>query len=207
MYILSNEAFATADGIPIYKIGITEGLEQRMRSLYATGVPLPFECEYAAHVPTAAAVEKAVFGMLHPFRVNENREFFRLKEEQLRGTIDLLKAIGTPVAGFETILPVETEADTAAIEKEKRRSAFRFSMVDLEPGAVLTFAKDPAATCKVHDDRNVEFEGEVVSLTVAAQRVLERLGYQWQAVQGPLYWLHAGRSLSELRRDQEALGE
>lgn len=84
VYLLSNEAFATADGIPIYKIGVTEGLEQRMRSLYATGVPLPFECEYAAHVPTAAAVEKAVFGML--YRFYEGRSLSDLRHE--RETLD-----------------------------------------------------------------------------------------------------------------------
>ena len=53
VYILINEA------MPNYvKVGITSDLEQRIRSLDTTGIPLPFECFYATKVKDARFVEK-----------------------------------------------------------------------------------------------------------------------------------------------------
>ena len=53
IYILINEA------MPGYvKIGKTNNLEQRIRSLDTTGVPLPFECFYACTVTDSAFVER-----------------------------------------------------------------------------------------------------------------------------------------------------
>ncbi len=57
VYILTNPAIPN-----MIKLGITmqEDVKQRMAQLYTTGVPLPFECLYAARVPNYANVEKAL---------------------------------------------------------------------------------------------------------------------------------------------------
>ena len=53
IYILTNQAH------PDYiKIGKTSNLEQRLKSLDTTGVPLPFECYYAVEVDDMSRVEK-----------------------------------------------------------------------------------------------------------------------------------------------------
>ncbi len=55
IYILTNEAMHG-----LVKIGYTQNLEQRMRELSApSGVPLPFECHYAAEVPDHAPQHRA----------------------------------------------------------------------------------------------------------------------------------------------------
>ena len=49
VYILTNEAMPD-----MVKIGITSTtVEERMKSLQSTGVPLPFTCYYAAEVEDA----------------------------------------------------------------------------------------------------------------------------------------------------------
>jgi len=57
VYVLSNPAMPG-----LVKIGKTNQLEveERMKQLYGTGVPVPFDCEFACKVKDAAEVEKAL---------------------------------------------------------------------------------------------------------------------------------------------------
>lgn len=72
IYIFTNEA------MPDYiKIGTTQrSVQERMRDLYTSGLPVPFECYYAAEVPKAQNVERRLHRAFDKFRVNQNREFF-----------------------------------------------------------------------------------------------------------------------------------
>jgi hypothetical protein len=76
-------------------------------------------------------------------------------------------------------------------------------MVDIPVGSVLTFTRDKERTCRVVDSRNVEFEGEKISLSESARRIFEGLGYIWKTVQGPLYWEYEGETLEERRKRME----
>ena len=53
VYVLINDAF---DGY--LKIGKTINLEQRLKQLDNTSVPLPFRCVYAVKVPDMDAIER-----------------------------------------------------------------------------------------------------------------------------------------------------
>ena len=54
VYVLTNEAMPG-----IVKIGrTTDGVQSRMRSLFNTNLPLPFECAYAAEGADAVVVER-----------------------------------------------------------------------------------------------------------------------------------------------------
>ena len=57
------------------KIGKTvRGMDARLNELYRTGVPLPFECAYAARVGDEGQVEQAFHLAFGPYRVNPIRE-------------------------------------------------------------------------------------------------------------------------------------
>ena len=77
VYVLSNPAMPG-----LLKIGRTDkdDLSQRMKDLYATGVPLPFDCVYACVVNAKdnATVEKALHEKFAKHRVNPRREFFKV---------------------------------------------------------------------------------------------------------------------------------
>jgi hypothetical protein len=52
---------------------------------------------------------------------------------------------------------VESTEDKVAFEKaKKQRERFKFSLLNIEPGTILTFAKDPEITCIVIDWLNLE---------------------------------------------------
>lgn len=84
VYLLTNPVMPG-----LVKIGMTtrEDMDSRMRELYSTGVPIPFECPFACRVKKSdcAKIEKALHTVFSPHRVNANREFFRIQVEQALG--------------------------------------------------------------------------------------------------------------------------
>ena len=83
----------------------------------------------------------------------------------------------------------ETEQDKQALNSAKqKRKHFNFEMINLAPGTVLEFVKDNTITCEVHDDTKVKFRNEITSISNAADIVLREMGYDWAAVQGPIWW-------------------
>lgn len=196
VYILTNEA------MPDYiKIGTTRGtIQKRMKQLYTSAVPVPFECHYAAEVEISKNVEKRLHRAFDKYRVNKNREFFEIEAAAVAEIIRMVAI--KEVTPTETI--VETSDDQQAIQRlEKRVERFSFKMVGIAPGTVLTFKLDEELTCTVLDNRSVEFEGEKTSLSSAALTALKRQGFDWQAAQGAQYWMHKGNTLKELREQLE----
>lgn len=196
VYILTNEAMPG-----LVKIGRTNGdLAGRIRGLYQTGVPLPFELYFACEVQDAAFVEDQLHEAFGDHRVSKNREFFRLAPERARAALSLAK-IREVTVGDEIF---ETPEDKAEVEAAKRRTRFQFSMIGIPPGTELKLYRDPTIICKTVDDKNqVEFKGDVTSLSDAALQACNDLGYDTVAVSGPWEWTYRGKRLDELRREIE----
>jgi hypothetical protein len=193
VYILINEAMQG-----YCKVGRTIDLEQRMRSLDNTSVPLPFECFYACAVTDANFVEKQLHDAFGDNRVRSNREWFEIAPERIASALR--------IAQIEDVTPnkdfVESDDDQKALNKAReRRSVFNFKMVEIPVGAALTFLNNEEVTCKVLDNRRVLFGDQDMSITKAAQTVL---GHS-RPIQGPLYWEYEGETLVErrLRMEQE----
>lgn len=85
VYVMHNPAM---NGI--YKIGFT------MRSPHAralelsasTGVPLGYEIVYYGEIEEPASIEAEIHESLAEFRLNESREFFRVKLAKIMSVID-----------------------------------------------------------------------------------------------------------------------
>ena len=191
VYVLVNEA------MPSYiKIGKTDNLEARIRSLDNTSAPLPFTCIFAAQVENADFVEKQIHDAFGDHRVRSNREFFRLSPERAVAAIRIAphKEV-TPKKDF-----VESQEDQRALDRARtRRAGFNFGLVQIPIGSLLTFTRDPAITCSVVDNKRVNYKGEEMSVSMAADRALQSMGIIWKAVQGPLYWEYDGETLDERR--------
>ena len=179
----------------LVKIGTTEqAVEDRIRSLSrATGVPGKFQCAGAWTFTNARAVEKALHDAFADHR--GEKEFFELEPERV---IAILKQFGR-----KNVTPGAKKRKVKASfhTQGKRRSIFTFKSINIAPGATLVSRWDPAVTCRVVDDRKVEFEGETMSLTAAARKVNERRGKNWPSVGGPGQWMYGNppKRLSVLR--------
>jgi hypothetical protein len=67
VYIISNPAMPG-----LVKVGKTINLEDRLKSLYSSGVPMPFRCVYAKEVDNYSEVERKLHQGLNSHRENSN---------------------------------------------------------------------------------------------------------------------------------------
>lgn len=70
----------------VIKIGFTTGsMDDRLRQLNTTGVPLPFEAVAMFKVNDPQGCEKAVHDRLSKYRINNDREFFKISLKESLG--------------------------------------------------------------------------------------------------------------------------
>ena len=155
VYVLTNPAMPG-----MVKIGrTTRAMEARLSELYSTGVPLPFECSYAARVGDENKVEKAFHQAFGPYRINPKREFFSIEPEQAIALLELMAVEDvTPVVQAEAD-QVDAEGKVASERfKKARKPPLNFLEVGVPIGSTLQFTEG-IETCLVSDPRRVEFEG------------------------------------------------
>ena len=181
----------------LVKVGRTSDLETRMRSLYNSSTPVPFECFYACEVDDSKEAERRIHNAFNANRVNQKREFFRINPESIREVLKLIeKKDITPNEDF-----VDDSSDLNALNHEKEiRSRFKFSMVNIPPNSILKFSKDESITAKVVDDFQINFENQITSTSSSARTILNRMGYKGTAYQGTLYWNYEGETLLARRQ-------
>ena len=196
IYILSNPAMPG-----LVKIGKTTNLDDRMSSLYSTGVPVPFHRVYAKRVNNYSEVEKKLHLGLRSKRENMNREFFRIAEEEVINFLELIE--GVEVTPKED--KFENDDDKVAYEKSSKiGQRFNFEMVQIPNGSELQFVRDETYTCKVISKSEVEFEDNKHSLSSAGLAIMnDKLGFNWVSLAGPLNWKFDGETLSERRKRYE----
>jgi len=189
VYVLSNPAFDS-----YVKVGRTIDLEQRLKQLDNTSVPLPFRCVFAIEVEDEVAVERLVHQAFADVRVRTTREFFEIDAQRVISALKLTN--GKDVTPKEDI--AEDEESIEAFERTvAKRKSYSFSDAHVSVGDVLTYSKDDAVTATVVADKKVEFEGEIVSLSKAALTLLHREGYKWKQANGWAFWMKDGETLGE----------
>lgn len=202
IYILTNESMPG-----LVKIGRTmDSVESRIAQLSThSGVPLPFECYFAAEVKDATKLEKTLHQLFAENRINPKREFFQVDPEKV--------VLAISIGEFTEITPGAAEIDQEeqqALERAKaRRPRIRLEALGIHPGDTLTFSRDESLTATVVDAGRVNFQDEIQSLSAAALKALHGLGYKTPAASGSEYWMFEGELLDERRRrmEDEQFGE
>lgn len=204
VYVLTNSAMPG-----LVKIGMTtrESIDARMKELYSTGVPVPFECAYACEVKAAdcAKIEKALHAAFDPNRINANREFFRIDPKQVIAILELFNRkdiTGEVTAEIENDL---TADDKVASEKIKsaRRPPMNYREMGIMPDSILSFIKDRNISVTVVSDKKVNFQEEETSLTAVTKQLL---GIE-RPIQPTPYWEYEGKNLREIYDETYTLEE
>ena len=187
VYVLSNPAFDN-----YVKVGRTIDLEQRLKQLDNTSVPLPFRCVFAVEVDDEVAVERLVHQAFADMRVRTTREFFEIDAQRVIAALKLTNGMDvTPKADI-----AEDAESIAALERTVgKRKTYNFSDAQVDIGDTLTYSKDENITAVVVADRKIEFEGETVSVSKAALTLLHREVYTWKQANGWAYWMKNGETL------------
>ena len=195
VYILTNPAMPK-----MVKIGKTgRQVETRLNDLYTTGVPLPFECAYAAKVEDMDQVEKAFHRAFEPYRVNPKREFFSIEPEQAIGLLDLMKLEDMTPAIQAEAEKVDVEANASSEKlKRDRRPTLNYLEMGFPVGSTLFYEGDGETTCTVVNGRKVSFEGRVLSISkLTAELKLDPT----RAIRGTDHWSFNGRSLKDIYKE------
>ena len=170
VYVLTNPAM-----VGLVKIGKTTQLEveDRMKQLFSTGVPVPFDCAFACQVKDAAEVERSLHFAFGDHRINPNREFFKIEAERVIAVLKLLKVEDITAQLEQTLEADVTAADKQSAQnlKDARRPRMNFHELGIPTGSVLLF-KDGLSQVTVVSDRKVELDGTVCSLTAATRKLL-----------------------------------
>lgn len=201
VYLLTNECMPG-----LVKIGMTsrEDMDERLKELYTTGVPVPFECVYACRVHRFKELEQALHEAFEPQRVNANREFFRIKPSQ---AIGILKLFNEGNITSEVVKEMENDLTQEEQDNQQKRRIHRpplnFIEMGLKIGDTLIYLHDESETCTVAGSRKVIYKGEETSLTPVTTKLL---GSKY-AVQPTGHWLFNGKNLSDIYeewQEQEA---
>lgn len=195
VYLLTNPCMPG-----LVKIGMTtqEDIDKRMKELYTTGVPVPFECQFACKVNNkdCAKIEKALHTAFEPQRINKNREFFRINVEQAKAILELFHHTDVTEDVSEEMQNDLTEEDKAASSKaQAKRPPLNFYEMGLKKGDVLVWKDDPAKSVIVTSDRKVSYNGEEVSISALSAQLK---GYKVKHIQPTPHWLFNDRLLSDI---------
>lgn len=194
VYVLSNPAMPR-----LVKIGQTkrERVEARLKELYGTGVPLPFVCEYACRVAASDCekIEKALHRAFAPNRINQNREFFEVKVEQVVAILELFNRVDvTQEVTAEMENDLTADDRVAAVKYKRRRPRLNYYELGMKAGDTLVFVDDRTKTVTVVDERSVSYAGEVYSLTAITMKLLN-LPYN---IQPTCHWEFNGKNLQDI---------
>lgn len=196
VYVLTNPAMPG-----LVKIGMTnkESVDARLKELFNTSVPVPFECEYACKVVETVKVEKALHIAFQPYRIHNQREFFEINPEQAIAILQLLdKSKDITDEIVEEINNDLTEVDKAAGKKMKiiRRPPLNYYEMGLQTGSKLEFTRgeDEVYVVEVCNAKKVSYCGVETSLTAVTK---ELLGIE-HSVQPTSYWTYNGKNLMDI---------
>ncbi len=204
VYVLTNLAMPG-----LVKIGMTtrESMDARMKELYSTGVPLPFECAYACEVSASdcGKIEKALHTAFAPNRINANREFFTISPHQAIAILELFNQTDITDEVSTEIENDLTADDKVAIVKSKstRRPPLNYQEMGIPIGAKLVYAKDPAIVTVVSGERRVLYQGSECSLTSVTKQLLDTT----RAIQPTPHWLYEGRNLQDIYNETYTMEE
>ena len=198
VYLLTNPCMPG-----IVKIGKTSrtDLQNRMKELYTTGVPVPFECVYACRIKLSHMdkLETTLHSAFAPYRVNKNREFFSIKPEQAIAFMKFVDNIQDVTSEVSAEIANDlTTDDTLAIAKvRKKRPSINFYEMGMHDGDVLVFVQDESKKVVIAGAKRVIYEGLETSLTALTTSLLDRT----YSVQPTPYWRFGEKNLLDIYND------
>lgn len=207
IYILTNPSF------PEYvKIGYADDIDKRLKKLNRSEcIPFAFRV-YATYEVSSRLSDLKIHSIIDKLNPNLRsvesfngkqrvREFYAMSPEdaysileaiaEIHGCSDKLR-IATLTEEERTAEQTAQEIDT---ESTERAANFSFSRCQIPAGEKIEYYDNPDITATVVDDRNVEYNGETMSLTALAKLLSGRK----YSIAGPRFFKYKGEWLNDIR--------
>ncbi|MBQ5591926.1 MAG: GIY-YIG nuclease family protein [Clostridia bacterium] len=211
IYILTNPSFSD-----YVKIGYADDIDSRLRQLNRSEcIPFAFRV-YATYEVNSRLSDLKIHTIIDKLNPNlrsiDNfngqkrvREFYAMSPEdaysileaiaEIHGCADKLKLI--PLSNAD--VDAEGVAKEIVEERKSKAAPFSFSMCNIPIGATLQFwrtaTQETNFTCTVVDNRRVEYQGKIYSLSSLAAKLSNVL----YPVHGPCYFKYNGEWLNDIR--------
>lgn len=189
IYIMTNPALKD-----MVKIGYATDVESRRKQLSTTALPYEYEI-YATYETSGNLEDKKLHKMidnLNPdLRISKNREFFVLSPED---AYELLESIATISGTKEKLKKVKI----APTKKQKtKRPPVNFAKCNIPIGAELVYVEDSSVVAIVVDERKVQYNDEITSLSAISDRIK---GY---STSGPTFFTYNGKTVSRIAEETQ----
>lgn len=207
IYILTNPSF------PDYvKIGYADDIDKRLKQLNRSEcTPFAFRI-YATYEVNSRLSDLKIHSIIDKLNPNLRsietssgqkrvREFYAMSPEDAYSILEAIAEIHGCTDKLRIVQPnadeVQAEKTAQEIDTEstERASNFSFSKCNIPVGEEIEYASDPSIKAKVVDDRNVEYNGETLSLTAMAKLLT---GKQY-SIAGPKFFKYKGEWLNDIR--------
>lgn len=211
IYILTNPSFEE-----YVKIGYADDVQKRLKQLNRSEcIPFAFRV-YATYEVNSRLSDMKIHSIIDKLNPNLRsietfagkkrvREFYAMPPEdaysileaiaEMHGCTDKLKKIEPTVSEEQA----EEMAEEIEAEHKERLAPFRFSMCNIQPDSILEFWTsanvNSGITCKVANDRQVEYQDKLWSLSALAAKLSNS---KW-SVAGPRYFKYNGEWLNDIR--------
>ena len=205
IYILTNPSFKE-----YVKIGYANDIEKRLKQLNRSEtIPFAFRV-YATYKVTSRLTDLELHRLidkLNPdLRAIETfdgkervKEFYAMSAEDAYRLLECIAKISGTEDRLQRMTPEGHEVLDEQIAEEVReiakRGPFRFSAYGIPVGSELVYIEDDTIRVTVVDDRRINFEGEITSVSALAQKLK---GFN-HPVQGTLWFTYKGEKLTDLR--------
>lgn len=211
VYILTNPSFRE-DWVKIGKS--SRPVDVRSKELDNTAVPLPFEIFATLKTVKYNEVEKLVhktIDRLTELRIRQSREFFNVPPQM---ALEIFKDIAMAIDDAEIIEYENNKPKTKSKnrqdcknsdhKKKGIRERFRFSMVGIKIGEIITF-NPTGVEVKVASDNQIEYQDRIYKLSPFVGTFMpENKRNTSGAYQGSKYFSYNGKVLDDLRSEIEA---
>ena len=196
VYVLKNECMPG-----LIKIGITDNMQERLRTLNNTSVPVQFESVYTCKVrmEDMRRIEDALHRAFAPDRVNPRRESFRMVADRVIPILSMFQLENVTDEVNRELSDGLDPQERVALEREKAEAPRRWPTLNLyelgcREGDTLTWHDNASVFATVASERKVVYNGEVMSLTAATSKI-KGLTY---GIQPTPFWTLNGRVLKDI---------
>lgn len=183
-FILVNDAMP---GFARFETTTKDDVVSRVKAMNRTELPVPFRLFYAANVIDCDVLARSIRFLFADHCDGGVSTFFKMAPEILRAAIEPAAIAVLEYSDEELGISPVKQAQMRKIREY--HDLLRFKAVDVYPGEVLYFSKQPTVTCIAIGNGFVEFEGSVMTPVEAALRVIGRLGFDWNEITATDYWL------------------
>lgn len=184
IYIMTNPALKG-----MVKIGYAKDVEVRRKQLSTTALPYDYEV-YATYETTGNLEDKKLHNMIDKLnselRVSKNREFYIMTPDDAFGLLEAIAMISNTTEKLKKV------AKTAKSTQTIKRPAIDFEKCGIPVGAELVYTEDSSVRVIVADNRKVQYNNELTSLSAIAK------GFKGYNVAGPSYFTYNGELITDI---------